>query len=83
MEELEAKLSGKIQEIQLEVEDGKPTKTFGKQLQGSQVHRNHEDAALHCQIVKPVIKLIDKDSDVENLEAILYVRVKDLEKQLQ
>ena len=36
-----------------------------------------------AQIVKPDINLIEKESDVENLEALLKVRIKDLEIQLQ
>ena len=83
MEELEATLRVKIKEIQIEGEDGEASKTFEKKLQGSQVHRNQEEPALHGQIVKPDIKLIEKESDVENLEAILNVRIKDLEIQLQ
>ena len=76
MEELEATLRGKIKEIQIEGEIGEATKTFEK-LQGSQVHRNQQEPDLHGQIVKPDIKLIEKESDVENLEAILYVRIKE------
>jgi len=52
-------------------------------LQGSQVHRNQEEPALHGQIIKLDIKLIEKESDMENLEAILNVRIKDLEIHLQ
>jgi len=77
MEELEATLRFKVKEIQVEGEDGEATNTFEKKLQGSQVHRNQDEPALHGQIVKPDIKLIEKESDVENLEAILYVRIKE------
>jgi len=66
----------------MEGEDGEDTNTFEKKLQGSQVHRNQQEPDLHAQIVKPYIKLIEKESDVENLEAIVYVRIKDLEIQL-
>jgi len=52
-------------------------------LHGFQVHRNQEEPAFHGQIVKPDINLIEKESDVENLEAILNVLIKDLEIQLQ
>jgi len=67
----------------IEGEDGEDTKTFEKKLQGSQVHRNQEDFALHGQIVKPDIKFIEKESDVEKMEGVLYVNIKDLEIQLQ
>jgi len=67
----------------MEGEDGEDTKTFEKKLQGSQVHRNQQEPDLHGQIVKPDIKLIEKESDVEMLEANLHVRIKDLEIQLQ
>ena len=83
MQELDATLRVKIKEIQIEGENGEATKTFEKNLQGSQVHRNQEEPALDGQIVKPDIKLIEKESDMENLEAILNVRIKDLEIQLQ
>ena len=82
MEELGATLCVKINEIQVEGEDGEATKTFEKKLQGTQVNRDQEEPALHGQIVKPYIKLIEKQSELENLEAILYVRIKDLEIQL-
>ena len=82
-EELKATLLCKIKEIQIEGEDGEATKTFEKKLQGSQVHRNQEESDLHGQIVKLYIKLIEKESDVEKLEAILYVCIKDLEIQMQ
>ena len=65
MEEMEAILNVKMKEIQIEGEDGEATKTFEQKLQESQVHRNQEEPALHGQIVKPDIKLIDKESDVE------------------
>ena len=83
MEELEAKLRVKIKEIQIECQEGEATKTFEKKLQGFQVHRNQEEPALHGQIVKPDIKLIEKEGDKENLEANLNVRIKELEIQLQ
>ena len=83
MEELEATLRVKTKEIQLECENGKATKTFEKNLHGSQVHRNQEEPAFHGQIVKPNIKLIEKESDMENLEGILHVRIKELEIKLQ
>ena len=83
LEELKATLPCKIKEIQIEGENGEATKTFEKKLQGSQVHRNQEEYDLHGQIVKLDIKLIEKESDVEKLEAILYVCIKDLEIQLQ
>ena len=83
MQELEAPLRIKIKEIQIEGEDGETTKIFEKKLQGSQVHRNREEPAFHGQIVKPDINLIEKESDVENFEAILNVRIKDLEIQRQ
>ena len=83
MEELEATLRVKIKEIQIEGEDGEASKTFEKKLQGSQVHRNQEEPALQGQIVKPDIKLIEKENDVEKFEAIFNVRIKDLEIQLQ
>ena len=67
MEELEDTLRGKIKEIQIEGGNGEATKTFEKKLQGSQVHRNQEEPALHGQIVKPDMKLIEKESDVEKL----------------
>ena len=35
------------------------------------------------KLKNPDIKLIEKESDMENLEAILNVRIKDLEIQLQ
>ena len=47
MEELEATLRVKMKEIQIEGEDAEATKTFEKKLQGSQVHRNQEEPALH------------------------------------
>jgi len=34
-------------------------------LQGSQVHRKQEEAAVHGQIVKPDNKLKEKDSGME------------------
>ena len=83
MKELDATHRVKIKEIQIEGEDGEATKTFEKNLQGSQVHNNQEEPALHGQIVKPEIKLIEKESDMENLEAILNVRIKGLEIQRQ
>ena len=83
MEELEATLRVKIKEIQIKVEDGEASKTFEKKLQGSQVHRNQEESDLHGQFLKLDIKLIEKESDVEKLEAILYVCIKYLEIQLQ
>ena len=83
MEEMEATLPAKIQEIKIEGEDGEATKTFEKNLHGFQVHRIQEEPAFHGQIVKPDIKLIQKESDVEKLEAILNVLIKDLEIQLQ
>ena len=67
MEEMDATLRVKIKEIQLEGENGEATKTFEKNLQVSQVHRNQEEPALHGQIVKPDMKLIEKESDVEKL----------------
>ena len=83
MEELEATLRFEKKEIYLETENGKATKTFEKNLHGSQVHRNQEEPAFHGQIVKPNIKLIEKESDMENLEGILHVRIKELEIKLQ
>ena len=83
MKEFEATHLVKIKKIQIGGEDGEAIKTFEKKLQGFQVHRNQEEPALHCQIVKPEIKLIEKESDVENLEAILNVRIKDHEIHLQ
>ena len=77
MEELDCTLRGKIKEIQIEGENGEDTKIFQKKLQGTQVHRNQEEPALHGQIVKLDINLLEKESDVENLEAILYVRIKE------
>ena len=65
LEELKATLRCKIKEIQIEGEDGEATKTFEKNLHGFQVHRNQEEPALHGQIVKPDIKLIEKESDLE------------------
>ena len=83
MQELEATLRIKIKEIQIEGEDGEATKTFEKKLQGSQVHWDKEESDLQGQIVKVDIMLIEKESDVEKLEAILYVCIKDLEIQMQ
>ena len=83
MEEMEATLRVKVKEIQIESEYGEATKTFEKYLHGFQVHRNQEEPAFHVQIVKPDIKLIEKESDVEKLEAILNVLIKYLEIQLQ
>ena len=83
MEELEATLRVKTKEILLEFENGKATKTFEKNLHGSQFHRNQEDPAFHGQILKPDIRLIEQESDMENSEGILNVRIKELEKQLQ
>ena len=83
LEELNATLRCKIEEIQIESEYGEATKTFEKYLHGFQVHRNQEEPAFHVQIVKPDIKLIEKESDVEKLEAILNVLIKYLEIQLQ
>jgi len=82
MEELEATLRVKIKEILIEGENGEASKTFEKKLQGSQVHRNQEENALQGQILKPDIKLIEKENDVSKFEAI-NVRIKELEIQLQ
>ena len=65
MEEIDATRRVKIKEIQIEGENGEASKTFEKKLQGSQVHRNQEEPALQGQIVKPDIKLIEKENDVE------------------
>jgi len=51
-----------------------------KDLKSTGIRRNLPSMA---QIVKPDINLIEKESDVENLEALLKVRIKDLEIQLQ
>jgi len=82
---LEAILNVRIKdlEIQLQLKDAKveqlETAIQEKNLHGSQVHRNQEEPAFHGQIVKPYIKLIEKESDMENLEGILHVRIKELE----
>jgi len=52
-------------------------------MQESQVHRNQEETSFQGQILKPDISLIEKENDVENFLAILNVRIKDLEIQLQ
>jgi len=83
MEEFEATLRVKIKEIEIVCEYGEATKTFEKNLHGSQVNRNQEEPAFHGQIVKPDIKLIEKESDMENFEGILNVHIKELEIQLQ
>ena len=83
MEELKVTLSCKIKEFYIEGEDGEATKTFEKKLQGSQVHCDQEESDLQGQIVKLDIMLIERESDVEKLEDILYVCIKDLEIQLQ
>ena len=80
---MEATLRVKIKEIQIEGEDGEATKTFEKNLHGFHVHRNQEEPAFHGQIVKPDIKLIEKKSDVQKVEAILNVLIKGLEIELQ
>ena len=79
MEEFEATLRVKIKEFQVEGEYGEATKTFEKNQHGSQVNRNQEETAFHGQIVEPDIKLIEKESYVENFEGILNVRIKELE----
>ena len=83
MEELKTTLLCKVKEIYIEGENCEATKTFEKNLQGSQVHRDQEESDLRGQIVKLDIMLIEKESDVEKLEDILYVFIKDLEIQLQ
>jgi len=80
---LEVTLPGKIKENESQGEYAEAIKKLKKKLQGSQFHRKHEEAALHGQIEEQDIKLIEKDSDKEKLNTILYVRIKDLEKQLQ
>jgi len=50
-----------------------------KNLNGSQVNRNQGEPAFHGQIVKHDFKFIEKESDMENFEGILKVRIKELE----
>jgi len=83
LEELKTTLLCKVKEIYIEGENCEATKTFEKNLQGSQVHRDQEESDLRGQIVKLDIMLIEKESDVEKLEDTLYVCIKDLEIQLQ
>ena len=79
MEEFEATLRVKIKEIQIEGEYCEATKSFVKNLNGSQVNRNQGEPAFHGQIVKHDFKFIEKESDMENFEGILKVRIKELE----